>query len=63
LNGKKKILNTLPEWVQSVKVRIKQLNVSMSTNATFIFKDPDVAKYRSNFHDKFIVVPVDKAPN
>ena len=35
----------------------------MSTRATSIFKDPHVAKHLSHLHDKYVVVPVDKAPN
>jgi hypothetical protein len=35
----------------------------MSTRAISIFKDPNVAKHLSRLHDKYIVVPVDKAPN
>ena len=33
------------------------------THATSIFKDPDVAKTLSTIHDKYVVVPADKAQN
>jgi len=35
----------------------------MSTRTISIFKDPNVAKHLSHIHDKYVVVPVDKAPN
>ena len=61
------LCQTLPEWVKSVrsliKIRIKKLNGSMSTWATSILKDPNVAKHMSNLHDKCVVVPADKTPN
>jgi hypothetical protein len=36
---------------------------SLSTNATSIFKDLDVAKRLSNLHDSYVLVQADKAPN
>jgi hypothetical protein len=35
----------------------------LDTKATFVFKDPEVAETLSIIHDKYVVVPVDKAPN
>ena len=35
----------------------------MSTKATSIFKRPDVVETLSDIHDKYVVVPADKAPN
>jgi len=46
-----------------IQIRIKKCIGSMSTRAISIFKDPNVAKHLSRLHDKYIVVPVDKAPN
>ena len=34
-----------------------------SAHSTLILKDPNVAKHLSHFHDKYVVVPADKAPN
>ena len=35
----------------------------MSVNVTSVFKDPDVANTLFNVHDKYDVVPADKAKN
>jgi hypothetical protein len=35
----------------------------MSTRSTSIFKDPNVVKYLSLLHDKYVIVSADKAPN
>ena len=35
----------------------------MSGNATSVFKDPYVAKALSTIHNKYVVVPADKAQN
>jgi hypothetical protein len=34
----------------------------MSTRSTSIFMDPNVAKHLSLLHDKYVIVPADKAP-
>ena len=46
-----------------IQIRIKKLNGSINAHATSIFKDPNVAKHLSDLHDKYVVVPADKAPN
>ena len=58
-------LDTLSEWVKSVRSLIqimikRKLSGSMSTRSTSILKDPNVAKYLSLLHDKYVA---DKAPN
>ena len=57
----KENLDTLSEWVKSVRsliqIRIKK------TRSTTIFKDPNVAKHLSLLHDKYVIVSADKAPN
>jgi hypothetical protein len=35
----------------------------MSTRSTSIFKDPNVAKYLSLLHDKYVIVSAYKSPN
>jgi len=35
----------------------------MSTKATSVFKDPEVAETLFTIHDKYVVVTADKAPN
>jgi hypothetical protein len=64
----KEDLDTLSEWVKSVRsliqIRIKKnLSGSMSTRSTSIFKDPNVVKHLSLLHDKYVIVSTDKAPN
>jgi hypothetical protein len=60
-------LDTLSEWVKSVRsliqIRIWKLSGSMSTRSTSIFKDANVAKHLSLLHDKYVIVSADKAPN
>jgi len=60
-------LDSLSEWVKAVRSlilkRTRSLSGSMNTHATSIFKDPDVAKTLSTIHDKYVVVPADKAQN
>jgi len=57
----KEDFDTLSEWVKSVRsfihIRIKKkLKWTMSTHATSIFKDPNVAKHLSLLHDKYVIV-------
>jgi len=60
----KEDLDTLSEWVKSVRSLIQIIiSGSMSTRSTSIFKDPNVAKHLSLFHDKYVFVSADKAPN
>ena len=43
--------------------QIEVLSRSMSAMATSVFRDPDVAKTLSTIHDRYVVVPADKAQN
>ena len=60
-------VNTLSEWVKSVRslilTRIKKLKRSMSTKVQSPFHDPNVTKCLSTLHDKYVIVPADKASN
>ena len=60
-------VDTLSEWVKSVRsliqIRVSKLKGSMSTKAHSIFKDPQVIQELSCLHDKYVVVPADKASN
>ena len=40
-----------------------KLSGSMSTRSTSIFKNPNVTQHLSLLHDKYVIVPTDKAPN
>ena len=46
-----------------IQIRINKLSRSISTKALSVFNNPDVAETLSKIHDKFVVVPADKAPN
>ena len=63
----KEDVDTLSEWVKTVRsliqIRINKLVGSMSTHSKSIFKDPGVAEHLSYLHDRYVVVPADKAPN
>ena len=58
----KENLYTLSEWVKSVRslIKIRMKNLSGSTSN---FKDPNVAKYLSLLHDKYVIISADKAPS
>ena len=43
-----------------MQIMIKKLNGQMTTLATSILKDPNVAKHMFYLHDKYCVVPADK---
>ena len=64
---KEKDIDVLSEWVKAVRSlvlkRINSLKSSMSTKTTSIFNNADVVKTLSTLHDKYVVVPADKAPN
>ena len=55
------------EWVTSVRsliqIRISKLKRSMSKKGKSVFSNSDAAKTLSTIHDKYVVVPADKAPN
>ena len=60
-------LDTLSEWIKSigevVKRRIRRLKHSVNTRYESIFRDPDVVREFSRFHENFVIVPADKASN
>ena len=59
--------DTLSEWIKSIRsliqIRIKKLAGSMSTKGSNVLKNPDVKKTLSTLHDKYVVIPADKASN
>ena len=63
----KEQVDTLSEWVKAIRSkilgRIKNLEGSVSKRVTSIFKDPQVRESLSRLHEKYVVVPADKAPN
>ena len=60
-------VHTLSELVKAVRsliqIRISKHKTSMSKKATSIFKNLDVAETLSIIHEKYVVVPADKARN
>ena len=63
-------VDTLSEWVKSVMSlvnrRVSVLSVlsrTMSRRYESVFDDPDVAAEIAEIHEKFVVVPADKASN
>ena len=58
---KKEDFDTLSKWVKSVRsfmhiIMKKKLKWTMSTLATSIFKDRNVAKHLFLLHDKYVIV-------
>ena len=60
-------VNTLSEWIKSIRKIIKQrigsLRKHMSTRHVSVFEDPQVSNVLSELHDQFVLVPADKASN
>ena len=58
-------VDTLSEWVQSVMSlvnrRVSVLSRTMSRRHESMFDDQDVAAELAEIHEKFVVVPADKA--
>ena len=60
-------VDTLSEWVKSVMSlinrRVSVLSRPMSRRHESVFDDPDVDAVLAEIHEKFVVVPADKASN
>ena len=60
-------VGTLSEWVKSVMSlvnrRVSVLSRTMSRRHKSVFDDQDVAAELAEIHEKFVVVPADKASN
>ena len=56
----KEQLDTLSEWVKSVRsliqIRISKLRRSMSKRGKSVFSNPDAAKTLSTIHEKYVVL-------
>jgi hypothetical protein len=46
-----------------IQIRNGKFRRSMSTKATSVLKDPEVAETMPTIHDTYVVVPADKASN
>jgi len=66
-NGEKEEAYNLSEWIKAVRslieIWILKFRRSMSTKATSVCKNHEVAETPSIIHDTYGVVPADKAPN
>ncbi|XP_070575253.1 cytochrome P450 1A1-like isoform X3 [Ptychodera flava] len=60
-------LDTLSEWVKSmrkiVRGRIGRLRSHVCRRPYSVFKDPNAVQCLNDIHDKYVVVPADKAAN
>ena len=60
-------LDTLSEWVKSIKhqlkCRIYMVSRSVDTKPISIFDDEVVSRHLTDLHDRFVIVPADKASN
>ena len=60
-------VDTLSEWVKSVMSLVNRcvsvLSRTMSRRHESVFVDPDIAAELVEIHEKFVVVPADKAFN
>ena len=60
-------IDTLSEWSKSIRTLVKRrlyiLSTTMSTKAQSVFSNPDVIKTLNSLHERFVVVPADKAAN
>ena len=60
-------LDTLSEWVKAIRSlvqrRIHNLKNRVNSRPKSVFKDKDAIKCLSTLHDKYVIVPADKAPN
>ena len=57
------MLPIAPEVIFCLGLIVQKLQCNMSTRVTNPFKNPDVVDALSSLHDKYVVVPADKASN
>jgi hypothetical protein len=60
-------LESLSDWVRTIKSqvqgRIRKLKNCVNSRPKSVFKDQEAVKCLSSLHDKYVIVPVDKASN
>ena len=60
-------LESLSDWVRTIRSlvqgRIHKLKNCVNSRPKFVFKDQEAVKCLSSLHDKYVIVPVDKASN
>ena len=60
-------VESLSEWIKAIrnilKARIRHLRAKVNTRVISIFDDPSVKECLSGLHEKYVIVPADKASN
>ena len=60
-------LESLSDWVRTIRSlvqgRIHKLKNCVNSRPRSIFKDQEAVKCLSSLHDKYVIVPADKASN
>jgi hypothetical protein len=60
-------LESLSDWVRTIRSlvqgRIHKLKNCVNSRPKSVFKDQEAVKCLSSLHDKYVIVPVDKASN
>ena len=60
-------LESLSDWVRTIRslvqVRIHKLKKCVNSRTKSVFKDQEAVKCLSSLHDKYVIVPADKASN
>ena len=60
-------LESLLDWVRTIRSlvqgRIRKLKNCVNSRPKYVFKDQEAVKCLSSLHDKYVIVPTDKASN
>jgi hypothetical protein len=60
-------LESLSDWVRTIRslvqVRIQKLKNCVNSRPTSVFKDQEAVKCLFSLHDRYVIVPEDKASN
>ena len=60
-------LESLSDWVRTIRSlvqgRIHKLKIFVNSRPKSVFKDQEALKCLSSLHDKYVIVPADKASN
>ena len=60
-------LESLSDWVRTIRSlvqgRIHKLQKCVNSRPKSVFKDQEAVKCLSSLHDKYVIVPADKASN
>ena len=60
-------LESLSDWVRTIRSlvqgRIHKLKNCVNSRPKSVFNDQEAVKYQSSLHDKYVIIPADKASN